>query len=163
MAHKLKILPDQELLVLAYSHEVLPGDFDAVWRAIGASPDYSSDFDDLVLLGPSTDFSAVSCDLTEKVAGDFVELIKDATAHREKRCAFICADNVLGAMAKMFSAYIYSRSPANVLIEPFATLDQAFDWIDASKGGSRKVDRAHVTKVLAQMGENWCLRRSAAA
>ncbi|MFZ1988485.1 MAG: hypothetical protein WAW96_01820 [Alphaproteobacteria bacterium] len=163
MAYKLKILPKQELLVLAYSREVLPSDFDEFWRAISVSPDYSPDFDDLVLLGPSTDFSEVSWDLTDKEAGKFVESFKSLTPSREKRCAFICADKVLGAMAKMYGAYIHSRSPENVLIEQFATLDQALDWIDASKGASRKLDRAHIIKLLGQMGEQWCLRRSAAA
>ena len=116
MAHKLKILPKDELIVLAYSHEVLPKDFDAIWRALSASPDYSPDFDDLVLIGPSTDFSEVSWDLTDKEAGKFVEFFKRLNWPREKRCAFICDDKVLGAMVKMYSAYIYSRSPGNVLV-----------------------------------------------
>ena len=163
MALKLKILPAANLMVLAYSARVKPEDFEAVWRATRNSPDYSPDFDSLVLVGPSADFSEVNWELTDNQAGKFVDSFKRLAVPREKRCAFICADQVLGTMATMFAAYIFSRSPGNVSVEQFAALDQACDWIDGSKDGLRKLDRTHIAKLLSQMGQRWCLRHSAAA
>jgi hypothetical protein len=163
MAVKLKILPEVELCVLAYSGMVQQKDFEEVRRLVKAAPDYSPQFDDLVLLGPDADYSDVAHDKASEQARKFVEDFRAKQLERAKRCAFICSNDMQATMAKMFSAYVYSQSPPNVEVDVFMSLDPAIDWIETGVGPSLILDRPRIADLLRQMGQDWCLKRSVAA
>ncbi|MFZ1988486.1 MAG: hypothetical protein WAW96_01825 [Alphaproteobacteria bacterium] len=163
MAYKLKILSDMELCLLAYSGRVQGKDFDGVWQTLEDAPDYSWEFDDIAVLGPDADYSDVESDVAFRQSIRFVDAFRKTNLRREKRCAFVCSNEMQVTMSKMFGAYVYGQHVPDIEVAAFTSMETALDWVESGARSARKIDRAEVARVIIQMGARWCLKSAVAA
>ena len=157
---RLTVLPQFEASLLIYSGRVSTVDFEGLWKEIEESKEYKSEFDDFLFLGPDADFSDVAFHMSRSEARKLVQRYPSSPEHRMKHSAFICANEIQAAMVRLFWAYVLSQGPSNVAIGCFSTFEAAADWVE---GPRRRLDRALLTDLAAQMGQSWCLADSAAA
>ncbi len=162
MAHKLKVLFEDELSILVYSGRIQATELDDVWEEIRHTPNLSPHFDDLTLLALDADYSDIDPQVAMAQSQKFVEAFKTTPLERPKRSAFVCTTNMHVAMARMFGAFVYSQAIPNLDVRDFMSLEPALDWIDGAHP-SRKLDRERIETLLIQMGDGWCIRRDAAA
>ena len=162
MAYKLKILSEMELCLLSYSGHVEPKDFEEVWERAGAAKDYSPAFDDIAILCPDADYSDIAYEVVLRQSIRFVELYQVSNLKREKRCAFVCSNEMQIAMATMFGAVVSSHGVRDFGFEAFTSLGPALQWIENGARSGRTLDRLKIDNVIHQLGAAWCLTRSAA-
>ena len=161
MAHKLKIVGEQELVVIVYSARVELDECAEIWRELEAAQEFAPHFDDLRLLAPDADCSDITADAAMFLAQKFVEPFRNRALSRLRRTAFICNDNMHVAMARMFGAFVNCEAVPNVEVADFQSLAVAFDWIEI--GRTHRLDRERVKKAVVQMGAGWSLSRTDAA
>jgi len=161
LAFKLKILPECDLLLQSYSGPVGATDFEAVWQILSGATEYRADFDDIAILGPDADYSDVAHDVSRAQASRFVEY-HHVRQGRPKHAAFICHNDMQRAMARLFGAYVKAHGPAHVGIECFTQLKPALEWIGPSKGPGRQLDHRLITRLVREMGDDWCCADEAA-
>ncbi|MFZ1988484.1 MAG: STAS/SEC14 domain-containing protein [Alphaproteobacteria bacterium] len=153
MTYKLTILPQSELCLIAYSGRVTEGDLEAVRAALHSSSDHRPHFDELVAIGPDADYSEVSFEIARVRAQRYVA--NESSPIQLKRLAFVCANEVQLAMARLFDALVKADGPSNLEVNCFQHLSAAVAWLEQAKAAG-SIDRAQIRSILAEMGHAWC-------
>ena len=155
MPFKFRILPSSELCLLGYTGHVSASDLDGVWKATQTTADYSTELDDLVVLGPDAEYSEVATRLTQEHARKFVEMYS-VEDRRPTKIAHVCANEMQVTMVRMFAAYIDSFASKGAQLGWFADLKSALTWIELGRASNCRIERAKVVRLLREMGHGWC-------
>jgi hypothetical protein len=152
MAFSVRILPGQRLDIIRYSGDVTRADFDAVWRSLLESEEWSPDFDEVAVFAPDADVADLNFESVNDEARRFKTTYEQARIDRARRTAIVVSNQMQMLNARMFLAYIATNPPPNIEFKLFNKVSSGIDWIEQGRQGKlAPIDRPEVQRVIDEL------------
>jgi len=130
-----KVLPDQRLLVAAFSGLVTREEFADAVAALSRDPAFRPDFDRLVMHHRGMDLSRFGFDdiiaIRDAMMRDYCRDKPPPPSDRPLyRLAAVSSDPISQEMLRLYGAVLNTGLRAPIAVETFSSLDEALTWLD---------------------------------